>query len=145
MHTVAILYPAFALAFLTFGVAIWLLYCRIKAVRAGLTLAYFRLNHGARLPDYLVQATQHYDNLFEMPVLFYVVVTFAYITRASSLPLVVLAWLYIAVRAVHTYIHLGSNTLRLRRNVFLLSYGILLLMWLWLLGLLLLLPNVPSP
>ncbi len=137
MRAVAILYPAFVLAFLTFGVGLWLLRCRIRAVRDGLTPAYFKLNHGARLPDYLVQATQHYDNLFELPVLFYVVVVFAYITQAASLPLVVLAWAYVAVRAGHAYIHLGSNQLRLRRNVFLLGFGVLLLMWLWLLGTLL--------
>ena len=74
MSQIPVLYPVFAMALLTFIAAVWLLRCRIKAVKAGLTPLYFRLNHGAKLPDYVVQATQHYDNLFEMPILFYVVV-----------------------------------------------------------------------
>ena len=59
MHQTLILYPTFAMALLTFAAAAWLLRCRIKAVKAGLTPVYFRLNHGAKLPEYVVQATQH--------------------------------------------------------------------------------------
>ncbi|MBU0654537.1 MAG: MAPEG family protein [Gammaproteobacteria bacterium] len=127
-----VLYPAFAMALLTFAVAIWLLRCRIKAVKAGLTPAYFKLNHGARLPDYLVQATQHYDNLFEMPVLFYVVVVLTYVTQQADWALLLLAWAYVGARIAHAGIHLTHNKLRQRMRVFLLSYGLLVLIWGWL-------------
>jgi hypothetical protein len=132
MPQTIMLYPAFAVALLTFAAATWLLRCRIRAVREGLNPAYFRLNHGAKLPDYVVQATQHYDNLFEMPVLFYVVVVLAYVTQQADWALVMLAWAYVGTRLVHTWIHLGANKLRQRMRVFLLSYGLLVLMWLWL-------------
>lgn len=133
MPQTLVLYPAFAMALLTFAVAVWLLRCRIKAVKAGLTPAYFKLNHGARLPDYVVQATQHYDNLFEMPVLFYVVVVLTYVTQRADWALVLLAWAYVGARIAHAGIHLTHNKLRPRMRVFLLSYGLLVLMWVWLL------------
>lgn len=134
MQPIAILYPAFAMALLTFSVAVWLLYCRIKAVKAGLTPLYFKLNHGAKLPDYLVQATQHYDNQFEMPVLFYVILLLAYVTQGWDLPIIGLAWAFVATRVGHTLIHLSSNRLRWRRNVFLVSFSLLVLLWGWLLA-----------
>lgn len=134
MQTIAILYPAFAMALLTFGVAVWLLYCRIKAVKAGLTPLYFKLNHGAKLPDDLVQATQHYDNQFEMPVLFYVILLLAYVTQGWDLSMIGLAWAFVATRVGHTLIHLSSNRLRWRRNVFLVSFSLLVLLWGWLLA-----------
>lgn len=132
MQQTLVLYPAFAMALLTFVAAIWLLRCRIKAVRAGLTPAYFKLNRGAKLPNYVTQATQHYDNLFEMPILFYVVTILIYITQQVDVPLLVLAWGHIGTRLVHTAIHLGSNKVRYRMWVFLLSYALLLAIWGWL-------------
>ncbi|WP_028490214.1 MAPEG family protein [Thiothrix lacustris] len=132
MSQTLVLYPAFVMALLTFTVAIWLLRCRIKAVKAGLTPTYFKLNHGASLPDYVVQATQHYDNLFEMPLLFYVVVVLTYVTQQADWGLVLLAWAYVGARIAHTAIHLTHNKLRQRMRVFLLSYALLVLMWGWL-------------
>ncbi len=132
MSQTLVLYPAFVMALLTFVVAVWLLRCRIKAVKAGLTPAYFKLNHGASLPDYVVQATQHYDNLFEMPLLFYVVVVLTYVTQQADWGLVLLAWAYVGARIAHTAIHLTHNKLRLRMRAFLLSYALLVLMWGWL-------------
>lgn len=133
MQSFAILYPAFAMALLTMGVAIWLLMVRIKAYKANeLKPAYFKLNQG-EVPVYAKQAEQHYENLFEMPILFYVVLVLAFVTQTASIGLVFLAWAYVAARAAHTYVHLGSNKLLKRRNVFLVSFVILLVMWLWML------------
>ena len=101
-------------------------------MKAGLTPTYFKLNHGARLPDYVVQATQHYDNLFVMPVLFYVVVVLTYVTQQTDWALLLLAWGYVGARLTHTVIHLTHNKLRLRMRVFLSSYALLVLMWGWL-------------
>lgn len=132
MSQILVLYPAFAMALLTFVAAAWLLRCRIKAVKSGLTPLYFRLNHGAKLPDYVVQATQHYDNLFEMPMLFYVVVLLAYVTQQADWALMWLGWGYVGTRLAHTLIHLGQNKLRQRMRVFLFSYSLLVMMWAWL-------------
>ena len=131
MQSFAILYPAFAMVFLTFIASIWLLATRLRAVKEGMSPKFFYLNGGYDAPSYTLQAAQHYENLFEMPVLFYVLLILLYVTQSSTMGLVVLAWGYVARRAVHTYVHLGSNKLKRRRDMFLISFLILLLMWLW--------------
>lgn len=40
-----------------------------------------------------------------------------------------LAWLYVALRGAHTYIHTGSNELRHRIAAYFSSWAVLLLMW----------------
>lgn len=127
-----ILAPVFALVFLSFGVAMWLLRCRIVAVKQGLQPAYFKFNQGAKLPDFLQQAEQHYINLFEMPILFYIACLIAYMSHTVNSAGLLLAWAYVLSRVVHTYIHLTHNKLRMRRNAFLVSYMILIGLWLWL-------------
>ena len=46
---------------------------------------------------------------FELPVLFYVLTILAMITRHADLLFVVLAWMFVAMRLVHAYIHVTSN------------------------------------
>ncbi|MBT9096440.1 MAPEG family protein [Methylovulum psychrotolerans] len=73
MQQALMVYPMVAMVLLTFVIGIWMLRLRIKAVKEGvLNPGYFLLNRGAKLPDGLAKVTQHYANLFEMPVLFYV-------------------------------------------------------------------------
>jgi hypothetical protein len=43
--------------------------------------------------------------------------------------MVVIAWLYVAIRVLHAYIHLGPNRLRYRRNAYGLGWLTLLVMW----------------
>ena len=72
---------------------------------------------------------QHYENLFELPVLFYIVCTSLYATAHVDTLNLVLAWAFVLSRFAHAYIHIGKNRLLRRRNVFLLSSVILLGMW----------------
>ena len=70
-----LLLPVAGMVFLTVGIALWMLKLRYKAVlEDGVSAKYFKLNRGAKLPEYLVRVTQHYENLFETPVLFYVAI-----------------------------------------------------------------------
>jgi len=132
MHQTAILYPSFVLVLLTFWVAIWLLKCRYRAVKEGLSIAYFKHNRGGKIPAYLQQATHHYENLYEMPILFYFATVLAFVTQSADWILIVLAWSYVIARLLHTWVHLTHNKLKLRKNSFVASYFTLLLMWLWL-------------
>lgn len=133
MQSSQVLFPIFAMVALTFGVGILMKIGRVRAVRQGLDPAFFKQNRGGRLPDFLVQVTQNYDNLFEMPVLFYTALLLAYVTHLAGLSLLVLAWAFVLMRVVHTAIHIHSNNLRWRANVFMLSTYILAALWLWLL------------
>jgi hypothetical protein len=73
--------------------------------------------------------SRHFINLFELPVLFYVGVIMTYITHNVSAWLVGLAWLYVALRYVHSAVHLGSNDVRVRVTVYFASALVLLLLW----------------
>ena len=125
----AIFYPLIALVVLTFVVAVLMRRYRDRARREGLDPQYFALNSGAEPPEYLIQVTQHYDNLFEMPVLFYTVITLLYVTGGVNVATVILAWAYVLGRCIHALIHITSNNLLQRRMAFLASSLVLAILW----------------
>ncbi len=125
-----ILYPAMAMMLLNLAVALTLFVRRVKAVGQGLNPAYFRFNRGLKLPEPLLTAEQHYQNVYEMPLLFFVLVLVAYLAVGVGPVLLGLAWAYVFFRIAHTLIHLGNNNLLWRRNAFVGSYLVLSGMWL---------------
>jgi hypothetical protein len=71
-------------------------------------------------------------NQFELPVLFYACCVLLYITEADNLVAVVLAWVFVALRYLHAFVHVTSNNLRYRSPLFAAGYVVLGAMWLWL-------------
>ena len=130
MHQEAILYPVFVMVLLSLLVGLRLLQLRFRAVsRDNLPAVYFKLNRGGKPPAYLVQVEQNYANLFETPVLYYVIVILIYVLQMTSIWTVTLAWAYVVSRFIHSYVHLGGNQLFYRRNSFLLGIAIITIMW----------------
>ena len=76
-----------------------------------------------------VQSADHFRNLFEVPVLFYALCAFLAITRLTTLLLLACAWGYVVLRAAHTYVHLTSNKVVRRFQVFVASTIVLYVMW----------------
>jgi len=76
-----------------------------------------------------VQSADHFRNLFEVPVLFYALCGFLAITRLTTLLLLACAWGYVVLRAAHTYVHLTSNKVVRRFQVFVASTIVLYVMW----------------
>jgi hypothetical protein len=76
-----------------------------------------------------VQSADHFRNLFEMPVMFYALCAFLAITRLTTLLLLACAWGYVVLRAAHTYVHLTSNKVVRRFQVFVASTIVLYVMW----------------
>lgn len=56
-----------------------------------------------------VAAADNFRNLFEVPVLFYAVVPLLILVHAASRAALVLAWAFVALRALHSLIHLTYN------------------------------------
>ncbi len=75
------------------------------------------------------QSADHFRNLFEMPVLFYVLCGFLAITQLTTLVLLACAWGYVFLRACHSWIHLTSNKVVRRFQVFVASAIVLYVMW----------------
>ena len=123
------LYPMFAMVLLTFAVAIHLFRLRVKAVKSGsMRLSQFRLNTGDA-PDAMAQAARNYTNLFEVPLLFYVAGTLAITLGLQTPTLVVIAWIFVAARALHSWIHLHSNNVIHRLRAYMLGNICVLAMW----------------
>jgi hypothetical protein len=134
MQPSAIVFPAIAMFFLTSGMIGLLAVRRLTAVRRGeISLAYFKLYNLGMQPDSLQQIGRHVQNHFEVPPLFYVVVLFLYVTGTVTALTVGLAWVYVALRVVHSLIHLGSNDVNLRFTAFGASLFALTGLWLSLL------------
>jgi hypothetical protein len=128
-----VIYPMFAMVLLAAFVLATLFRSRVGAVRQGLvSAAYFRTYQGALEPESTAKPARHFANLFEAPILFYVVCLAAMISHFTGVAMQVLAWIYVAARIVHAYIHLGGNRLRHRMRAYFFSWGVLLAMWIYL-------------
>ena len=77
-----------------------------------------------------IAASDHYRNLFEAPVLFYALCGFLAITELTTVLLLACAWGYVFLRAAHTFVHLTSNKVIRRFQLFFASSIVLFLMWL---------------
>lgn len=125
-----ILYPVFAMFLLTAAVLAHMARMRVGALsRREMSIDFYKTYDRGEEPEQLRRLTRHFVNLFELPVLFYVVVILTYVTRQVNVPLIGLAWLYVALRYVHTWVHLTSNRVATRFRVYMASGLVLLAMW----------------
>ncbi len=75
------------------------------------------------------RAADNYRNLFEMPVFFYAAVIVASLVGAVTPLSLALAWGYVALRVVHSWIHCGHNRVRHRLSAFFASNLMLWSLW----------------
>ncbi len=68
-------------------------------------------------------------NLLEFPVLLYVGCILAYVATEVSPSMVILAWAFVALRFVHSAIHLTYNRVSHRALVFAASNVVLVFLW----------------
>lgn len=133
MNSTYIFLPVIVMVAVTLLITLKLGKARIRAVTEGrVSHKAFLTNQGYDLPDDLAKLERHYNNLLEMPVLFYLWAVVLFITDKVDLVGIVFAWIYVALRLFHTYIHTGSNILMKRRNLFIYSYLVLSAAWVWL-------------
>lgn len=125
-----IIYPIFAQVLLTFAVGFSLGVARLISIRKGqVNQTYFRLMSGDQAPDYVVKLSRNFSNLFEVPLLFYVLGILALVLQLNSPWLHGLAWAFVALRFLHTMVHVTYNKPKHRFYCFLLSVLVLLAMW----------------
>jgi hypothetical protein len=130
----AILYPLFAMFFLTSLVLGRLAMLRVGAIsRREMDMAYYTTYQAGEEPEHIRVVTRNFLNLFEMPLLFYVGVILVYVTQQSSAWLVGCAWAYVALRCAHSAVHLTSNRVPLRFRIYFASNFALLAIWVTLL------------
>jgi hypothetical protein len=130
MSVSSLVYPMAAMFLVTVVVLVRLFRTRVAAVRAGqVEAAYFRLYQGTDEPEDTRKVSRHFTNLFEAPTLFYVACLAGMVAGVTGSVLLVLAWGYVAARAVHAVVHLGGNRLRKRILAYFASWLFLVAMW----------------
>lgn len=128
MTAAMILAPVFALVALTFILLFRLGPMRLRAVSRGEVGREALLDPRA-FPARCQQASNAFANQFELPVLFYVLTTLAFVTRKADVIFVILAWVFVATRYAHAFVHVTSNDVKLRFPLFAAGAVVLLIMW----------------
>lgn len=124
-----VLLSVFVLVALTFALAVWMGVMRNRAVYSGdLKIKDMALTK-ENWPPRVKQVGNAYQNQYELPVLFYVLVALALITKKADLIFVVLSWLFVLSRLVHAYIHTTSN--RVPRRFYAYFFGLVVLITMW--------------
>jgi hypothetical protein len=120
----------FAMALLTFLVGPLVLHSRVRSVRNGFVqIEYYEIFQGGTPPGDVIQTSRHWSNLYEAPVLFYVVCLISLALGLEATWLGALAWVYVILRILHTFVHLTYNRVYHRLSLFLASQVILIVMW----------------
>ncbi len=57
--------------------------------------------------------------------------TLALVTSHADMVLVALAWIFVALRAIHAVIHVSRNDVARRFFVYTAGFGVIAVMWLW--------------
>ncbi len=130
MRQEAVFVPMSVLALWTGFMVFMVGFSRIRAVKAGrVRRGAFRLGESADVPADVTVWNRNLMNLLEMPLLFYVVSIAFYVTHQVTPKVVTLAWIYLALRLVHSLVHVTSNRILVRLSSYAASNVVLL--WLW--------------
>ena len=130
MRNPAMLYPLFALAAWTLIVLMLVPLVRVRAVRQRAIVADdFKYGESERVPARVGLPNRNYMNLLELPMLFYVVGILLYVTGGASTLTIAVAWAFVALRVVHSVIHLTYNHVLHRLAAFTLANVALVLLW----------------
>jgi len=125
----AIFWPVIAQVLLTYGIYMVVSARRLGAVKAG-TAKVSDFKVPSIEPEPSATAARNLVNQFELPVLFYAACLSLYVTGGAGTVAIVAAWAFVLARAVHAYVHVTSNRVRLRRRLFIASLAVNLVQWL---------------
>jgi hypothetical protein len=120
----AIFGPFFAMMLLTLIVWVYMYIRRISFIRQNELQPEQLAKPGelARLsPAAVSNPSDNLKNLFEMPVLFYAMVLFLYITDTVDPLYMFAAWLFVLFRTLHSAVHCTINIVTLRFSLYFIS------------------------
>jgi len=115
---------------LTFVVGLVAAWARFVGVRSGeVKYGYFKLMQGQEVPDRVTVTTRCFNNMFEVPILFYVAGALYISLGVEGLPALVFAWLFVALRCAQAFVHLTTNHFLHRMLAFWTSFICAFLLW----------------
>ena len=124
-----IVYPLFSMIFLTLIIGVQLLYCNSKAVLKGeVNIKSFRL-FDSQISNSLKSVSQHYKNMFELPVLFYILCILFIVNDNFTDFDVIIAWGFFSFRFLHSLVRISNQNVNLRFGLFIGSFVMLIIGW----------------
>jgi len=122
--------PMGAMALLTFAVLLMVPVRRFRAGARGLITAEdFRFGESAKVPPDVSIPNRNYMNLLELPTLFFPACLMFYVTQRVGMAALATAWIYVALRAIHSAVHLTYNNVYHRLVFFTASNVALGVLW----------------
>ena len=135
MNYKEIFYPPLALFIWTNILFFVLAFARSSMLRKKVvSMEYFKVFKNGQLSDWATAVTRNIANLFEVPMLFYVIIIFTIIIARfnnADIPneMLYLAWAYVILRVLHSIVHITFNHVMTRFAFYLLSNVTLMGMW----------------
>lgn len=130
MNNSVMIYPVIAQLLLIFIVLGITGRRRLVAAKSGqLPLAKTKTMQLDGVDEALIVCGRNFDNQFQLPMLFLMMVLFCLQFSAVDWFMLSLSWLFVITRYCHSYIHLGSNIVKWRFSMF--GLGALFLMAGW--------------
>jgi hypothetical protein len=118
---VSLLWPMLAQIGWTFLLYAWLTVARTRAVKSGKT-DYSCFVLGREEPLEVARITRNLSNQFELPVIFYALVVLLVALGRVTWFDVIVAWLFVAGRVIHTLVQTLGDNVVLRGRVFVISF-----------------------
>ena len=131
MDRILIIYPACVLVFITLFTMVKMRLILEKYLKnKKIKFSYLKV-YKNDVPEDLDQARQHYKNQFEVPVLFYLLISLIYAQNSVNIYHLTFTWLFIFFRCLHCYIRVSTNYVPHRAKFFVLSLLMLLCGWVY--------------
>lgn len=80
------------------------------------------------LPEEVSYAAHNFKNLFELPVIFYALCLYLFVTQSAQQADVIAAWIFLVFRVIHSAIHCTVNIVMLRFLAYIMATFALLFM-----------------
>lgn len=132
----ALILPMSVMVFYIFALGIYTFRVRSSSVNNKETHIKFFKTYDMSLgspPEYVVRVGRHYDNQFQVPVLFLITASLCLVHQIDSLIPAVLSWMFVLTRMLHTYVHLGKNNIIYRFLTYASGFALVLVLWVLLL------------
>ena len=116
--------PMLALILWTGIIWLWMYALRLPAFRAaGIKPDEARHpgSYADRLPPHVRSAADNYNHLHEQPTLFYALMAYIALTGGADALHAILAWAYVGLRVIHSFIQIVIGKVMLRFSVFTLA------------------------
>lgn len=131
MSAQAVLLPVFVQVALIFALLFMMGVARWRTLGSGETRIKDIALGQPNWPTYVTQVSNCFRNQFEVPVLFFALVALALPLRKADLVIVLLSWLFVALRIAHAFVFVTNNNVPRRGLIWLAGALVLAAMWLY--------------